>query len=160
MTGRSPTLLRWLSPDSPWQLALGFTLWSVWFVVVYGGVSVACSKRWFAGAAGSGTAASAALMGVTALTIVLLALAAVRCLRHAHALRGLDPAGPRRPARPDDAVGQAEGDDPPGGVPDSAFAQRRERRRFIAALSAVLHGVAAVSTLFVALPLLWLPPCL
>lgn len=156
----APRLLRWLSPESPWQLVAGFALWSVWFVVAYGGVSLACSPRWTAGAPTPGNAANAVLMLATGLTIALLVLAAWRCLRHAQTLRGLDPPGPRRPALPADAVGQAEADDPAGEVPESAFAQRRQRRRFIAALSAVLHGVAAVSTLFVALPLLWLPACL
>ncbi|RDI26264.1 hypothetical protein DFR41_103424 [Pseudacidovorax intermedius] len=152
---------RWLSPDSPWQLALGFTLWSLWFVGVYGGVSVACAARWAADARGPWNGVNGALIAGTLATLVLLLLAARRCLRHARVLRGLDPAGPRRPARPADAVGQAEADDPPPGeVPESAFAQRRERRRFIALMAALLHGLAAASTVFVALPLLRLPPCL
>ncbi len=152
---------RWLSPESPWQLALGFTLWSLWFGGVYGGVSVACAAGWAADAAGPGNGVNGALIGGTLATLVLLLLAARRCLRHARALRGLDPAGPRRPARPADAVGQAEADEPPAGeVPESAFDQRRERRRFIAFMAALLHALAAASTVFVALPLLRLPPCL
>lgn len=152
---------RWLSPDSPWQLALGFTLWSLWFVGVYGGVSVACSARWAADARGPWNGVNGALIAGTLATVVMLLLAARRCLRHARTLRGLDPAGPHRPARPADAVGQAEADEPPAGeVPGSAFAQRRERRRFIAFMAALLHALAAASTVFVALPLLRLPPCL
>ncbi|WP_295527393.1 hypothetical protein [uncultured Pseudacidovorax sp.] len=136
-------------------------LWSLWFVGVYGGVSVACAAGWAADAAGPGNGVNGALIGGTLATLVLLLLAARRCLRHARTLRGLDPAGPRHPARPADAVGQADADDPPlGEVPESAFAQRRERRRFIAFMAALLHGLAAASTVFVALPLLRLPPCL
>lgn len=157
---RAARAWRWLSPDSPWQLALGFTLWSLWFVGVYGGVSVACAARWAADARGPWNGVNGALIAGTLATVVLLLLAARRCLRHARTLRGLDPAGPRRPARPADAVGQAEADDPPPGeVPESAFAQRRERRRFIAFMAALLHALAAASAVFVALPLLRLPPC-
>ena len=158
---RAARAWRWLSPDSPWQLALGFTLWSLWFVGVYGGVSVACAARWAADARGPWNGVNGALIAGTLATLVLLLLAARRCLRHARALRRLDPAGPRRPARPADAVGQAEADQPPAGeVPESAFDQRLERRRFIAFMAALLHALAAASTVFVALPLLRLPPCL
>lgn len=38
--------------------------------------------------------------------------------------------------------------------------QGMARRRFFAFVAAVLHGVAAVSTVVVALPLLVLPPCI
>ncbi len=31
-----------LAPGHPWQLGLGLVAWSVWFVVVYGGLSVGC----------------------------------------------------------------------------------------------------------------------
>ncbi|MBE0487461.1 MAG: hypothetical protein IBX53_00150 [Halomonas sp.] len=35
-------LRRWLAPSHPVQLLLGLTLWSLWFVLLYAGLSVAC----------------------------------------------------------------------------------------------------------------------
>lgn len=32
----------WWGPSHPAQLLLGLTLWSLWFVALYGGLSVAC----------------------------------------------------------------------------------------------------------------------
>lgn len=34
--------LSWLAPSHPAQLAIGFVIWSFWFVAIYGGLSVAC----------------------------------------------------------------------------------------------------------------------
>lgn len=36
-------LRRWWAPSHPAQLLLGLTLWSLWFVALYGGLSVACA---------------------------------------------------------------------------------------------------------------------
>lgn len=33
----------WRSPGHPVQLILGLTIWSLWFVALYGGLSVACA---------------------------------------------------------------------------------------------------------------------
>lgn len=125
-------LLRWLSPHSPWQLAAGFTVWSLWFVAVYGGLSVGCSMAPPSAAQGPFTGLNLALLVLTLATVIVLLGAAWCCLQawraaHAPATRGIE--------------GEA-------------------RRRFMAGLSALLHLSAAIATLFVGLPLLWLPPCL
>ena len=36
------TILRWLSPGHPAQLVIGLIIWSIWFVVMYAGLSVVC----------------------------------------------------------------------------------------------------------------------
>jgi len=118
--------MRRLAADHPWQLVLGLSVWAVWFVVVYGGLSVACAVAPPAPERGSLTAVNAGLGLLTLATTLLLAWAAWACARAA-----------RRPPDSPDAV----------------------RRRFIARTAAVLHAVAAVSTVFVGLPLLALSPC-
>lgn len=33
----------WRNPGHPMQLLLGLTIWSLWFVALYGGLSIACA---------------------------------------------------------------------------------------------------------------------
>lgn len=115
-----------LAADHPMQLVLGLSAWAVWFVVVYGGLSVACAVAPPAARLGAFNAVNGVLGLITLATTALLGYAAWRCGRAARHLPG--------------------GEDSP-------------RRRFIAAAGAALHVIAAVSTAFVGLPLLVLPPC-
>ena len=130
---------RWLAPHSPWQLVAGFTLWAIWFVAVYGGLSVACAVAPPASQRGSMTGLSLGLLALTLGTVLVLLFAAWHCLRGLRRLR---------------AAGPEPGDD------GEEAADRHARRQFVAGLAALLHGTAAVATVFVGLPLLWLPPCL
>lgn len=104
----------------PLQLVLGLTAWALWFCVVYGGVSLACSPQLLAWMPVPAVPL-AVLGGLSLLTAAALAWAAFACWRAA----------------------------PP--APDAGH--------FVARVAAALHGIAAGSTLFVALPLLWVPPC-
>ena len=61
----------------PLQLALGFSVWSVWFVCAYGGLSIGCSLRPPAPDEGSGTWINLALaLWTMAVAAGLTALAA------------------------------------------------------------------------------------
>lgn len=124
--------LHWLSPHSAWQLAVGFTVWSLWFVAVYGGLSVGCAMASPGASRGSFTGLNLALLVLTLATVVVLLAAAWGCLRARRAAHAPSQRGTRGAAR----------------------------RRFTAGLAALLHLSAAVATVFVGLPLLWLPPCL
>lgn len=123
---------RWAAPHSPWQLAAGYALWSVWFVAVYGGLSVACSLAPPSAAQGPLNPLNLGLLLLTVGTVAVLLIAAWRCWRRRRAVR-------------------REG---------GADRERAVRHRFLAGLSALLHLTAAVATAFVGLPLAWLPPCL
>ncbi|RYF70654.1 MAG: hypothetical protein EOO29_31430, partial [Comamonadaceae bacterium] len=107
-----------LAPHSPWQLAAGFTLWAIWFVAVYGGLSVGCAVAPPSSERGAITGLGLGLMALTAATVALLLLAAAYCLRGLRRLRAhrITPA--------------ADGED---------GAERNERRQFVAGLSALLH---------------------
>lgn len=121
-----------LVPHSPWQLAAGYTLWSLWFVAVYGGLSVACSRAPPGAERGPFNSLSLGLMILTVATVCLLLIAARQCWRGRRVARHEGP----------------------------AHRERAVRHRFLAGLSALLHLTAAVATGFVGLPLAWLPPCL
>lgn len=118
--------MRALTASHPLQLLLGLGIWAIWFLAVYGGLSVACSAAPPATARGVFSGINAVLLACTIATAAGLTWAAFACARAA-----------RR-------IGQA-GDD---GL-----------RRFIAASASTLHAIAAISTLFVGLPLLFLWPC-
>lgn len=111
-----------LWPHHPVHLIVGLTVWSVWFVVLYGGLSIGCQLapphpdqgpwNWLN-----------LLLGLSTLVIVgALAWLAIELWR---------------------AGGQLEG-----------------TGRYICLTSAALYGVSAFSTLAVALPVLFLPPCI
>lgn len=73
-------------PGHPVHLALGLTVWSLWFVVVYGGVSLACAGPG-AEAGGFGLpGVRVVLLAFTGLTALALGLAARWCWRGARHL--------------------------------------------------------------------------
>lgn len=57
----------------PLQLVLGLTVWAVWFVLAYGGVSLACVLLEPPVRAGVHSAVNVALLALTGATVVLLA---------------------------------------------------------------------------------------
>ena len=116
-----------LSASHPWQLLIGLSVWAFWFVVVYAGVSVACSA---APPAAERATASWINLGLIAFTLGIagvLGFAAFACAK-----------GAKRVGSGDDRDGL---------------------RRFVTSAATALYAVAAVSTLFVGLPLLFVWPC-
>ncbi len=81
-------LRRWLAPSHPIQLLLGLTLWSLWFVALYGGLSVACALAPPPPAQGALTALNAGLAGLTLTTLALLGWLAWRGLCAARQVAG------------------------------------------------------------------------
>jgi hypothetical protein len=73
------------SPFHPMHLVLGLVLWSVWFVAMYGGLSVACVVAPPAEAAGALTWINGVLLLLTLFTTALLLYAAWRCWQAAGA---------------------------------------------------------------------------
>jgi hypothetical protein len=69
---------------SPWHLTLGLSAWAAWFVVVYGGTSLACHTL-FAGHEFIAVA-RIGLIALTLLAALLFTGAAVLCVRSARAL--------------------------------------------------------------------------
>lgn len=67
----------------PLHFVIGLTLWSIWFVAVYGGHAVACSVAPPAPEQGAFTLVNAALLVVSIATIALLAALTVGCCRMA-----------------------------------------------------------------------------
>ena len=63
----------------PIQMAMGFIIWSVWFVVVYGGLSVACAVSPPSLRLGNVTWINAMLLGITLFTTLFLLGLAYRC---------------------------------------------------------------------------------
>lgn len=72
----------------PLHLAIGLTLWSLWFVIVYGGLSVACAVAPPAPGAGALTPINLALGLLTLATVALLAALAWRSWQVAGAASG------------------------------------------------------------------------
>lgn len=112
------------SPYNPIHVPLGLVLWSVWFVALYGGLSVGCSLLPPDPAQGQWTWLNALLAMFSLVTVVLL-LALARLFQHA-------------------ARSECEG----------------QSARFVARLAAGVNLIGAIATVFVALPILSLPPCL
>jgi len=112
-----------LSPCHPLQLVLGLVLWSLWFVLIYGGLSVLCAF-----------AAPPATQGQWTLANLLLGASALPLFAFSGwlALRGW----------------RAAGD-----------IEQSSAQRFVALTGAGIHVIGMLATLFVALPLLILPPC-
>ncbi|MFO7647146.1 hypothetical protein [Halomonas sp. 3H] len=73
-------LRRWWAPSHPAQLLLGLTLWSLWFVALYGGLSVACALAPPRPGQGAFTAINGGLALLTLATLALLAWLAWRGL--------------------------------------------------------------------------------
>ena len=112
------------SPYHPLHIPLGSLIWSLWFVAIYGGLSVACA-----------VAPPAAQQGPWNWLNMLLGLSAVVTLILLGALARWSWRAGRR-------------------------MQQQPRERFVALLAAGTYVVAALATLFIALPILRLPPCL
>lgn len=74
---------RLLAPSHPVHLVAGLLVWSVWFVAVYGGVSVGCALLAPDPAKGSGTPINWAFAALTAGVALALAAAAWACWRAA-----------------------------------------------------------------------------
>lgn len=111
------------SPYNPIHIPLGLTLWSLWFVALYGGLSVGCALLPPPAEQGAWTWLNAALGLATLLTVALLLWLGWLFQRAAR----------RASAEP--------------------------AQRFVAHVSAGVHLIAAIATLFIALPILGLPPC-
>ena len=73
-------LRRWLAPSHPAQLLLGLTLWSLWFVAIYAGLSVACALSPPVAEQGALTAINGGIALLTLATLALLAWLAWRGL--------------------------------------------------------------------------------
>ncbi|QTF91437.1 hypothetical protein [Halomonas sp. BM-2019] len=84
-------LRRWLAPSHPAQLVLGLTLWSLWFVAIYAGLSVACAVAPPAPGQGALTGINGGLALLTLPTLALLAWLAWRGL-----VAGRESIGPAR----------------------------------------------------------------
>lgn len=69
---------RW---SHPIHLVLGFAMWGLWFLVMYGGLSVACAVAPPEAAPGNRTWLNQLLLLLTLTTSVALLYAAVRCWR-------------------------------------------------------------------------------
>lgn len=72
-----------LAPTHPLHLAIGFTVWMVWFTLVYGGLSLACATAPPAAEQGSWTWVNGSLLVVTLPVVFGLGWAAWRCGRAA-----------------------------------------------------------------------------
>lgn len=102
--------------NHPAHLVLGLTIWSVWFVAIYGGLSVFCSFEESHVPNGGIHPINLGLLALTAITSMCLAVLAVWCWRNA--------------------------------------------RGFPGRVSALLYLASLISTIGVALPTFFLPPCL
>ena len=113
------------SPFHPVQIPIGFIIWSLWFVAIYGGQAVACAISPPPPEQGIWNWLNGGLGLLTLLTAALL----FWLTRYFWKL-------PRS--------GQ----------------QLDERQQFVTRLTAGVHLIAALATLFVGVPLLQIPPCL
>ncbi|MGE8498630.1 MAG: hypothetical protein ACN6O6_14065 [Pseudomonas sp.] len=111
------------SPYNPIHIPLGLIIWSLYFIALYGGLSVGCSLVPPPTEQGAWTWLNAVL-GLTALLTVALLLWLARLFQQA---------ARRVPEEP--------------------------APRFVAHLCAGVHLIAAIATLFIALPIVSLPPC-
>ena len=112
-----------LFPHHGIHLISGLTIWSAWFVVLYGGLSVGCQLAPPLLTQGPATWLNI-LLGLSTLVVVAVLLALAWHLWRQHA------------------------------------EHEQQVRRFICLTSAALYLVSALATLAVALPVLFLPPCI
>ncbi len=75
-----------LSPTHPMQLVLGPTVWAAWFVVLYGGLSVACAVAPPASELGMMTWLNGVLLMLTLGTVAVLVQWAGNCWKAAPAI--------------------------------------------------------------------------
>ncbi|MBP5980387.1 MAG: hypothetical protein KA748_09275 [Halomonas sp.] len=106
----------------PGHFVGGLTLWSIWFIAIYGGLSVACAVAPPDPAQGALTSINISLLLLSLLTALLLAGLAWGCFQEAKHHKG--------------------------------------RQHFNAFVSAWLYVFSAVGVMFVAGPMVGLPPCL
>lgn len=83
-----------LAPSHPLQIALGLIVWSVWFVALYGGLSVGCALAPPDADLGARTWLNGLLAALTAITFAWLVWQVRRCWRAARP--GMDDAPNRR----------------------------------------------------------------
>lgn len=69
------------APSHPLHLALGLVVWSVWFVAVYGGLSLGCALAPPDPSRGAWTWLNALLAGFSALILAWLLRQTLACLR-------------------------------------------------------------------------------
>lgn len=108
----------------PLHLVLGFAIWSLWFVLSYAGLSLACQFAPPTDASMGFTWINALLLLGCASTTALLVYLALRCWRA--------PAPREHP----------------------------QQARFVSRVAGGAYLAAAIATLAVGLPSVWLPPCL
>lgn len=106
----------------PGHFVGGLTLWSIWFISIYGGLSVACAVVPPDPAQGALTPINITLLLLSLLTAMLLAGLAWGCFQEAK--------------------------------------QHKGRRHFNAFVSAWLYVFSTLAVMFVAGPMVGLPPCL
>lgn len=128
-----------LSPYHPLQLAWGLLIWSVYFIVMYGGLSVACSTAPPQADEGPFTWVNFALLLLTLLTSALL-------LYQAHRCRRISRQSPSAPASEVD-------------LRDAGSDQLENFREFIATMAIGVNFFAGVVTLLVGAPVAMLAPC-
>ncbi|MDR6982532.1 heme/copper-type cytochrome/quinol oxidase subunit 2 [Rheinheimera pacifica] len=73
---------RWCEPGHPAQLVLGFSIWSIWFIAMYAGLSVVCQLAAPAPADSAGNWLNYTLWGLTLVVLALLLLLAWRGWRY------------------------------------------------------------------------------
>lgn len=112
-----------LFPHHPAHLIVGLTVWSAWFVVLYGGLSVACQLAPPQPASQPDNWLNT-LLGLSTLAVVAALLWAAWHLWRRHA-------------------GHSE-----------------PLRRYICLTSVALYLISAFATLALAVPILFLPPCI
>ncbi|SEA22554.1 hypothetical protein [Alkalimonas amylolytica] len=134
------TRLDWFSPGHPAQLLLGLAIWSLWFIAMYAGLSVACQLNPPQVQQGPFTLLNAGLFILTLLVSALLFYLAWR----SHRARGSLPA-------------TSQEKDPTEGA--AAHQVATAVGRFIGFVSTVLYCIAAVATLAGGLPVLVMSPC-
>lgn len=74
--------LTWFSPSHPAQIVVGFVIWSIWFIAMYGGLSVACQLAPPETVQGPFTWINSGLFAFTLLVIALLVYLAWRSGRY------------------------------------------------------------------------------
>ena len=78
---------RWCKPGHPAQLVLGFSIWSIWFIAMYAGLSVVCQFVAPAPQDGAANWLNYALFGLTLIVITLLLLLAGRGWRYCQSVQ-------------------------------------------------------------------------
>ena len=78
---------RWCKPGHPAQLVLGLSIWSIWFIAMYAGLSVVCQLATPAPQDGAANWLNYALFGLTLIVITLLLLLAWRGWRYCQSVQ-------------------------------------------------------------------------